>query len=133
MTDAAASSSTRSRPSRKPRPCFPVDSPERLHWAFVPLQDAQKRPTRKGLRFEEMTAPQREAALALLQAGTSERGYQQATTIMSLENILRELEKGGRNVRNPGWYFVTDLRHAGQDRQMGLANRRPSPVAELPD
>src|SRR5262249_46660873 len=70
-------------------------------------QDADKRPTRKGLRFEEMTAPQREAALALLQAGTSERGYQQATTIMSLESILRELESGGRIVRNPEWYFVT--------------------------
>src|SRR5437588_9177003 len=26
---------------------------------------------------------------------------------MSLENVLRELEKGGRNVRDPGWYFVT--------------------------
>ena len=26
---------------------------------------------------------------------------------MSLEDILRDLEKGGRNVRDPGWYFVT--------------------------
>jgi hypothetical protein len=107
MTDAAGKFLDALTPEQKAKASFPVDSPERLHWAFVPLQDAQKRPTRKGLRFEEMTAPQREAALALLQAGTSERGYQQATTIMSLESILRELEKGGTNVRNPGWYFVS--------------------------
>ena len=107
MTDAAANFRDGLTAEQKAKAVFPFDSPERLRWAFVPLQDAQKRPTRKGLRFEEMTAPQREAALALLQAGTSERGYQQATTIMSLESILRELEKGGGNVRNPGWYFVT--------------------------
>src|SRR4051794_17475444 len=62
---------------QKARATFPFDSPERRHWAFVPLQDAQKQPTRKGLRLQDMTAPQREAALALLQAGTSEVGYQQ--------------------------------------------------------
>jgi hypothetical protein len=41
----------------------------------------------------------------LLKAGTSSAGYKKATTIMSLENILRELEKGGAMVRNPEWYF----------------------------
>src|SRR5207248_10299893 len=43
----------------------------------------------------------------LLKAGTSPAGYTQATTIMSLEGILHELEKNGANVRNPGWYFLT--------------------------
>jgi len=42
-----------------------------------------------------------------LRAGTSEGGYTKATTIMSLESILRELEKGGAMVRDPGWYFLT--------------------------
>ncbi len=107
MTDAARKFLDGLTPEQKAKAAFSFDSPERLHWAFVPLQDAEKQPTRKGLRFEEMTAPQRDAALALLHAGTSDRGYQQATTIMSLESILRELEKGGRIVRDPGWYFVT--------------------------
>ena len=52
-----------------------------------------------------MSATQREAALALLQSGTSAAGYKAATTIMSLEAILRDLESSGP-VRNPGWYFV---------------------------
>ncbi len=107
MTDAAGKFVDALTAEQKAKAVFPSDSPERLHWAFVPLQDAQKRPIRKGLRLEDMTAPQREAALALLRAGTSERGYKQATTIMSLENILHDLEKNGRNVRDPGWYFVS--------------------------
>ena len=54
-----------------------------------------------------MTAAQKEAAQDLLKTGASDDGYTKATTIMSLENILRELEKNGANVRNPEWYFVS--------------------------
>lgn len=86
---------------------FPFDAPEREKWAFVPLQDMEKRPTRRGLRLEEMTAAQREAAMSLLKTGVSEAGYKQATTIMSLESILRDLERNSGVVRNPDWYFVT--------------------------
>jgi hypothetical protein len=85
---------------------LPFDDPERFNWHFVPLQDAQKRPTRKGLRLEEMNEAQQRAARELVRTGTSPDGYQKATTIMSLESILHELEKAGP-VRNPGWYFFT--------------------------
>src|SRR5206468_646861 len=75
---------------------FKADDQERLKWAFIPLEDrATKKPTRKGVRMEEMSATQREAALALLQSGTSAAGYKAATTIMSLEAILRDLESSG--------------------------------------
>jgi hypothetical protein len=73
----------------------------------VPLQDRQKNPTRKGLRFEQMSDQQQQTAKALLRAGTSESGFKKATTIMSLEAILADLEKGGAMVRKPGWYFVS--------------------------
>ena len=63
--------------------------------------------TRKGLRFEELTAEQKMKALALLKTGTSAKGYEQATTIMSLENVLKDMEKKGTMVRNPNWYFVS--------------------------
>jgi hypothetical protein len=94
-------------PEQKAKAQMPFDARDRLEWYFVPRQDRDKKPTRKGLRVEEMTAPQREAALALLRAGTSPGGYDKAVTIMSLESILNELEKGGATVRNPGWYFVS--------------------------
>ena len=57
--------------------------------------------------------------MALLQAGTSEMGYQQATTIMSLESILRDLEKGGANVRDPGWYLVSVFGTPGSTSKWG--------------
>src|SRR5204862_1402912 len=47
------------------------------------------------------------AALALVKAGTSMSSYDKAVTIMSLEAILRDLEKAGAMVRNPDWYFFT--------------------------
>jgi hypothetical protein len=93
---------------QKAKAAFAFTSPERINWNFVPLQDKEKKPTRKGLRFEEMTAEQKKAALALLETGTSPEGYKKATTIMSLESILADLEsKAPNNVRSPEWYFVS--------------------------
>src|SRR5262249_25774502 len=93
-------------PDQKAKATFAFDDKERLTWDFVPLQDKERRPTRKGVRLEEMTDEQRDAARALLKAGTSEAGYEKALTIMSLESILHETDKGS-SVRNPGWYFFT--------------------------
>ncbi|MER3416655.1 MAG: hypothetical protein C4297_10640 [Gemmataceae bacterium] len=98
---------------------FAFDHPERFNWHFVPLEDAHKRPTRKGLAFEEMNQAQRESALALLRSGTSSAGYRAATTIMSLEAILHELEKGKGPVRNPDWYFVTIFGDPSKDGPWG--------------
>lgn len=85
---------------------FDFDDRERTNWHFVPHQ-ANKKPLRKGLRLEELNAEQQAAALKLLEAGTSPSGFTKVSTIMSLEKILRDLEKNGVNVRNPGWYFFS--------------------------
>jgi hypothetical protein len=92
---------------QKAKAMFDFDNKERFNWHFVPLQDKYRKPTRKGLPLEEMTAEQKAVAKELLAAGTSPGGLVKATTIMSLESILRELEKNGRMVRNPEWYFFT--------------------------
>ena len=92
---------------QKKKAALAFDDPERINWNFVPLQDRMKRATRKGIPLEDMNEEQKQAALALVRAGTSESGYKKATTIMSLESILRDLEKGGAMVRNPQWYFFT--------------------------
>jgi hypothetical protein len=88
---------------------FDFDSEERFSWEFIPLQNKDKtKYLRNGLPLDEMTAEQKKAALALVKAGTSESGYLAATTIMSLEKILRDQEgKKGAMVRNPEWYFFT--------------------------
>ncbi len=104
---------------QKARSVFAFDDKERLNWHFVPLQDEKKNPTRKGVRLEEMNADQKTSALNLLKAGTSPDGYNAATTIMSLEAILREAERGGASVRNPDWYFFTVFGTPGKTGKWG--------------
>jgi Protein of unknown function (DUF3500) len=92
---------------QKAKAAFDYDSPERTRWFFTPQQDAQRRATRKGLPLADMNPEQKKLARDLVAAGTSERGNIHATTIMSLESILHQLEKKGRMVRDPEWYFFT--------------------------
>jgi hypothetical protein len=92
---------------QKEKANFAYDSKERTRWFFTPQQDSERRATRKGLPLEEMKAEQKKLALKLVAAGTSHEGNIKATTIMSLEAILHDLEKNVRMVRNPEWYFFT--------------------------
>ncbi len=106
MSDAADTLVNSFNDVQKSKALFAFDSKERTNWWFVPLQK-DKKPLRKGLRFEQMTGEQKEQAKALLRAGTSPSGFLKATTIMSLEAVLAELEKNGENVRDPSWYFLS--------------------------
>ena len=54
-----------------------------------------------------MSSEQRALAFGLIQSGLSGTGFLKATTIMSLEQILKELEKGSGPVRDPELYYVT--------------------------
>lgn len=81
---------------------YSLNDKERFNWNFVPIQ-------RNGACFRTFTPQQRTAALALLNASLSVQGYKKATSIMELENILREIE--GRNssdkYRDPLNYYIT--------------------------
>lgn len=107
MTDAADAFLASLSPELRARAAFDFDDPHRTGWFFTPRQDKDRKNTRKGVPFEELNEEQKQKALALLKTGTSAKGYEQATTIMSLEGILRDAEKKGAMVRNPDWYFVS--------------------------
>jgi hypothetical protein len=107
MADAASKFLAALPPELRQKATFDYDSPERTKWHFVPLQDKDRKPTRKGVRLEELSDDQKQAAMALLRAGTSPKGFEQATAIMSLEKILFDLEQNKGPVRNTGWYFVS--------------------------
>jgi Protein of unknown function (DUF3500) len=79
---------------------FAFTDDERLNWHFIPKP-------RKGLPLLEMTPTQKHLAHALLNAGLSQRGYIKATTIMSLEDVLRILEKDSGERRNPEKYYFS--------------------------
>lgn len=87
-------------PAQKARTVFPFNSEERFRWFYTPV-------SRKGIPLKELNATQQKAALALLHAGLSEKGYTKAETIRKLEDVLREIEKGQGPTRDPDLYFFT--------------------------
>jgi hypothetical protein len=87
-------------PEQVAQATFKFDEEERYNWHFIPKP-------RKGLPLKDMTPPQKHLAQALLSAGLSQRGYAKAVTIMSLEDILRILEKDSGVRRNPEGYFFS--------------------------
>ena len=70
---------------------FAIDAEERYNFNFVPI-------VRKGPSFHDFNAAQRTAALELLKASLSEEGYNKSEEIMSLENILIEIEGNKRRM-----------------------------------
>src|SRR5438046_9232131 len=100
MTQAARHFLASLTPELQAKATFPFRSEERLNWHFIPRE-------RKGLPLLDMTPPQRDLAHALLAAGLSQRGYIKAVTIMSLEDVLRILEKADPNYRNPEKYYFS--------------------------
>ena len=81
---------------------FPFDNEERYNFHFVPF-------VRKGITFNEMSAQQTEAGLALLRSCLSEDGYKKATDIVAMEAVLKEIEnrKPEDKYRDPGNYHFS--------------------------
>ena len=85
---------------------------ERMNWHFIPRE-------RKGLPVKEMDPAQQSLAHAFLSSGLSQRGYMKATTIMSLEAVLRELEQGKGPVRDPALYYFSVFGEPSDDKTWG--------------
>jgi Protein of unknown function (DUF3500) len=100
MADAANHFLAALTPEQKAKATFDLKDAERSNWNFVPL-------IRKGLTFKEMTPGQHLLGQALLNSALSQRGYMKAVTIMSLDDILKEMEQGSGPVRDPELYYVS--------------------------
>jgi hypothetical protein len=87
---------------QKAKAAYSFDSDQRIDWYFVPRQ------TRRGIPLKELNEQQRKLAMEFLKAGVGAYGYQKATTIISLEPILAEMEGPQRTwPRDPGLYYVS--------------------------
>ncbi len=76
---------------------------ERIFWYYPPTN-------RHGLALRDMTESQRGLAMKLMEAGLSERAYEQAVGIIDLEIILGEIEAGAgvkTFKRDPELYYWT--------------------------
>ncbi len=97
---------------------MPYDSARRLDWHFIPKND------RKGLQLRDMTDDQRSAAHDLLKSCLSEVGYDKATKIMELEQLLHALETKKNknvNVRDSLRYYFTLFGEPKSDGKWGLS------------
>lgn len=112
MLDAAHAFVATLNPAQKSKAMLPFNSDERFHWFYTPV-------SRKGVPLKELTALQQRAALALLHAGLSEKGYSKAETIRRLEDVLRELEQGKGPTRDPDLYFFTFFGEPSADGAWG--------------
>jgi len=100
MADSAKAFLASLTPEQRAQAAFPMADEERFNWHYIPKE-------RKGLPLRDMTPTQKQLAHALLAAGLSQRGYIKASTIMSLDEILRVMENGKGPRRDPEGYFFT--------------------------
>ncbi len=119
MAKSVAEFASSLAPEQKTKAIFSFNDSERTNWNFVPLQDKAKNPTRKGLRMEEMSASQKALALNMVQAGTSKAGFAKVRGIMGLEQVLKENEKNGTNIRSSDWYFVSIFGNPSEGKKWG--------------
>jgi hypothetical protein len=100
MTDAAKHFLASLPPDQKARATFAFTDEERFNWHFIPR-------VRKGLAFREMAPGPRQLAHALLAAGLSQQGVIKADTVMSLDQVLKEIEVNPVNERDPEKYYFS--------------------------
>lgn len=81
-------------PAQRANTVFAMDSPERVRWHYFPERGfAQEHGgDRRGIMFKEMDPKQRHLAYALLSTGLSHVGFVKATTIMSIEEVVKVIE-----------------------------------------
>ncbi len=91
--------------SQREQATFAINDPDRTNWHFIP-KPFEGEGMRKGLTMRDMRQDQRALAFALLSSGLSHDGFFKATSIMSLEQVLWELENHAEK-RNPEMYYVS--------------------------
>jgi len=112
MADAANNLLASLNSDQKSKAVYEFSNDERYDWHFIPKP-------RKGLPLKDMTAAQRALAHALLSSGLSQRGFAKAETIMSLDQILFDLEGKGSRPNSPPrdaeLYYFTIFGQPGSD------------------
>ena len=85
-------------PAKRAKARVAFNSEERLNWGYVPR-------SRQGVSLKEMSAGQRQAAVALLKSSLSQAGFATTEAIAHLEEVL--FADSGSSVRDPGLYYFT--------------------------
>lgn len=100
LVDTAKAYLASLKPAQRAQTTIAFNSDERMNFHYTPVP-------RKGLALREMNAEQKHLAEALLSAALSTQGIIKAHTIMSLEQVLKELEGDKGPERDPDKYYVS--------------------------
>lgn len=98
-------------PEQRRRVLFPFSSDERFDWHYIPRD-------RKGLPLKEMSGAQRFAAMGILRAALSERGYSRCEDIMRLDDVVAEMEQD-HETYGPGNYVFSIFGRPGNGQAWG--------------
>ena len=98
---------------------LPFEEQERRNWMYWPAP-------RQGVPFSDLTSDEQQLAYGVVAAVLTLPAYAKVTTIIGLEEVLRELELGGLKrrrpdnlPRDPSKYFTTLFGDAGGDGPWG--------------
>lgn len=113
VMQAAATSLLASLDEQQRAACQFDYEPERVEqWHFIPMEE------RAGLPYKKMRPHQLRLAEALVASGLSAAGYLKVKTIMSLEQVLFDVEsaRGGRiaRLRDPDLYYLAIYGEPGE-------------------
>jgi hypothetical protein len=86
-------------PAERSKVQLSFDSDERFNWFYIPKD-------RVGLPLKQMSREQQGAALRLIEAGLSQKGYSKAEAIRALDLVLADIEKDPVR-RDPEKYYLT--------------------------
>jgi hypothetical protein len=101
MAEAANKFLASLTPEQKAKANFEFGDAQRFDWHFIPRD-------RKGVPLKELDEKQRGLAMEFMKTGLGAAGYQKATTIMSLEPVLAQLEGPSRRFpRDPQLYYFS--------------------------
>ena len=89
---------------QKTKASFKLLDKERKDWHFIP-KPFEGEKARKGVTLKEMEPAQKHLAYALLSSGLSHKGFSTALQIMSLEQVLWEIEQDPK--RDTSMYYVS--------------------------
>jgi hypothetical protein len=102
------------------RVVLPFDSPNRLHWNFLPEAGRG----RYGLPLRALTHEQSLLVHRLVASSMSIEAYGRVLMALALEHVLRELDQPrlgyvATDFRDPGAYYLTFFGEPGADRTWG--------------
>src|SRR5499426_3030422 len=101
MAEAANKFLASLTPEQKAKATLDFADENRRDWTVVPRD-------RKGVPLKDLDENQRKLAMEFMKTGLGASGYQKATTIMSLEPVLAQLEGPNRRIpRDPELYYFS--------------------------